>query len=184
MLDVEEYVQLALHASMSGNPHASLMHLHEALRLEPRNARATYLLATQHVELGLAERGVKGLQAALELDPSLEIARFQLGFVLVNLQRPAPAREQFSQLVASKDLALSNYAAAMLAVIDGEPIQARQRISAGLACRQINRALSGVMKRLLDGLSGAEGPPPAASEDPPSNAVHLGAYGGPARSPR
>lgn len=184
MLDFEEYLQLALHAGVSGNSHASLTYLHEALRLEPRNARATYMLATQHVRLGLVERGVRGLQTALALDPTMEPARFQLGLILVSMQRPAPAREQFSLLLASPDAVLSNYAAAMLAMIDGDFAQARQKISSGLTCAQTNAELAGVMKRLLDELPSAEAARSAVPEEPHQNTVNLGAYGSTARPAR
>ena len=65
MLDAEEYFHLALHASASGRP----SRLHDLPRrsaaAEPRNARAIYLLAVQHAELGLMQRAVAGIKTAL-----------------------------------------------------------------------------------------------------------------------
>jgi transposase InsO family protein len=62
--------------SMSRNPHAAMVYLKEVLQTNPANSRALYLLAVQHAELGLHARATKEMLAALDLEPTLEIARF------------------------------------------------------------------------------------------------------------
>ena len=73
MLDAEEYFHLALHASAMGDHHACMTHLEEVLQRQPRNARAIYLLAVQHAELGLLQRAVAGIKTALMIEPDLEL---------------------------------------------------------------------------------------------------------------
>jgi hypothetical protein len=81
MLDVEEYFHLALHASSISDPHACMSYLDEVLQLQPANARALYLRAVQHAEVGLTERAVLGIETALSIEPGLEIARLHLGLL-------------------------------------------------------------------------------------------------------
>lgn len=104
VLDADEYFHLALHASTVRDCHACLSYLEEVLRQQPGNARALYLRAVQHAEIGLTERAVSGLKAALEIEPSLEMARFQLGLLLLfNSNRPAEAKEYLIELTNSVD---------------------------------------------------------------------------------
>src|ERR1041384_6429575 len=87
--DTEEYFHLALHASSVSDPHACIGYLDEVLERQPGNSRAIYLRAVQHAELGLTQRAVTGIQAALALDPSRDLALFLLGLLLL-LARARP----------------------------------------------------------------------------------------------
>lgn len=91
MFDADEYLHLALHASGTGDHHACMRYLEEVLQREPRSACAIYLLAVQHAELGLTQRAITGIKTALSIDPDLEIARFQLGLLLMFVDADAPA---------------------------------------------------------------------------------------------
>jgi DNA-binding CsgD family transcriptional regulator len=53
MYDIDEYLHLALHANAKRDPHACIGYLKDALRVEPQNPRAIYLLAIQHADIGL-----------------------------------------------------------------------------------------------------------------------------------
>src|SRR4051794_17266108 len=81
--DADEYFHLALHASSVRDPHACMAYLDEVLRRQPAHARALYLRAVQHAELGLVDRAAQGIRAALAIEPALEIARFHLGLLLL-----------------------------------------------------------------------------------------------------
>lgn len=74
MLDAEEYLALAVHASSVKDHHTCLTYLDEVLRRQPSNASALLLRAVQHAELGLTTRALRGLEAALEINPGLEVA--------------------------------------------------------------------------------------------------------------
>jgi len=82
--DTDEYLHLALHANSVRNHHACMAYLKELLAREPRHAKAIYLLAAQHAELGLHERAIAGMRAALALEPAIEMARLQLGLLLLD----------------------------------------------------------------------------------------------------
>lgn len=167
MLDAEEYFHLALHAGEVGDHHACMTYLEEVLRREPRNARAIYLQAVQHAELGLTQRAIAGIKTALSIEPDLEVARFQLGLLLLfDRKQPAEAKDYLERLRGSEDRALRAYAEAMIAMVDNQPVVARQRLAIGLSESSPGSPLAMLMRRLLEHmLSGADA---ATGKKPPS----------------
>jgi tetratricopeptide (TPR) repeat protein len=172
MLDAEELLHLAIHASSVGRHHACLTYLGQVLEQQPSNGKAIYLLAIQHAELGLRERAISGMKYALALEPALETARLQLGLLLMDRDRLAEAKEHFSNVGSSADPALRSCAEAMIAVADSDLILAREKLAAGLSHNSSNRALSALMQRLLDELLKERGTTVEAKDE----RVHLGAY--------
>lgn len=177
MLDPDEYLHLALHASSVGDRHACMSYLKEVLKQQPQNAVALYLLAAQHAELGLIERAIAGMQAALVVDPGLQTARFQLGLLLMDRHRAHEALEHFRVLGGSSNPALRRYAPAMASLVNGDATAAREQLAQGLAEDSGHGALSALMQRVLDRISvpsESAGSAPASQEG--SGEVHLGAY--------
>ncbi len=176
MFDVEEYFHLALHAGSVGQHHGCMTYLKEILQQQPENAPAIYLLAVQHAELGLFERAVSEMKAALAIEPTIEIARFHLGLLLLlDRNRRTEAKESFAALSGSSDSALRTFSAAMIALADGHSRVARELLALGLSQESANRALSSLMRHVLDGLLPTEAP----TMDPPEtrdNQVFPGAY--------
>jgi tetratricopeptide (TPR) repeat protein len=163
MLDAEEYFHLALHASATGDHHACMQHLEEVLQREPRHARAIYLLAVQHAELGLTQRAINGIKAALAIDPDLEIARFQLGLLLMfDKSLPAEAKDYLGRLGQSQNRALKAYSEALIAMVDNQPLLARQKLAIGLAESSPDSALSTLMRRLFERMSSSASLPNAS----------------------
>ena len=103
MFDVDEYVHLALHASSKGEHHACMAYLKSALEQQPENPTAIFLLALQHAELGLVERAIRGMKTAVSIEPRFDMARFQLGLLLLDRNRRPEARDHFSVLTGSSD---------------------------------------------------------------------------------
>ena len=153
MLDADEYFHLALHASSMGDHHACMTYLEEVLQREPRNARAMYLRAVQHAELGLTQRAVAGIKTALAIEPDLDIARFQLGLLLLfDLNQPAEAKEYLQRLCRCEERALRAYAEAMIAIVDNELTLARQKLAIGLSESSPDSQLPMLMRRLFERL--------------------------------
>jgi len=175
MFDVDEYLHLALHASSVGNHHACMTYLKDLLQQQPAHAFAIHLLATQHAELGLYERAIKGMKAALAINPQLQIARFQLGLLLLDRQRGTEAKQQFAALADTQDQALLQYCRALTALADGNIPLARERLSSGLACKQANPALAAQMRRILELLS-RNGQGTADRSEAAEGPLFLGAY--------
>jgi tetratricopeptide (TPR) repeat protein len=154
MLDVEEFFHLALHASAAGDHHVCMTYIEEVLQREPRHARAIYLLAVQHAELGLTQRAITGIKAALSIEPDLEIARFQLGLLLMfDKNEPREAKGYLERLAGSENRALRAYSQAMIAIADNEPALARQQLAIGLSESSPDSPLSTLMRRLFERMS-------------------------------
>lgn len=81
MLDSEEYLHLAIHATQNNQHHAALEYLHKSLELTPENPVAIFLLAAEHAELGLYNRAIEGMEKTIELDPNIEMAFYQLALL-------------------------------------------------------------------------------------------------------
>jgi tetratricopeptide (TPR) repeat protein len=151
MLDTEEYFHLALHASSMGDHHACMTYLEEVLQREPRNARAMYLRAVQHAELGLTQRAIAGIKDVLSIEPDMDLARFQLGLLLLfDVNQPAEAKDYLLRLCCSQDRALRAYSVAMIALVDNEPTLARQHLAIGLSESSPDSQLPMLMRRLFE----------------------------------
>jgi len=153
MFEVDEYLHLALHASSVGNQHACMTYLKELLQQQPAHAVALQLLATQHAEIGLYERAIKGMKAALTVNPRLEIARFQLGMLLLDRGRGREAQEQFAGLQGTADKALEGYCEAMSALADEQVPLACEKLQRALSLPTANPALHALMRRVLERMS-------------------------------
>lgn len=175
MLDSSEYLHLAIDASQKGDHHAALNYLNQALDVEPANAALIYFRAAEHAELGLFERACAGMIRALELNSEIDIARFQLGLLHLQLQRPDEARQTFSTLVSlTQDDSLRTFGEAYVDLINNDLDSARVKLNAGLVnCN--NLALKNDMTRVLTSLD-PEATAPVLEETAESAPVFLGAY--------
>lgn len=153
LLDADEYLHLALHASSVGDHHACMSYLKKVLQQQPAHAGALFLLAAEHAELGLVERAIQGLTAAVGINPELDVARFQLGMLLLDRGRSAEAKQQLSALRESSKPALKVFSQALLAMADANPVLAEEKLTQGLALPSDNAALSAMMQRFLDHLA-------------------------------
>ena len=158
MLDAEEYFHLALHASAMGDHHACMTYLEEVLQRQPRNARAIYLLAVQHAELGLTQRAAAGIKTALMIEPDLELARFQLGLLLLfDNNEPVEAKGYLDRLRTCQNRALRAYAEAMIAICDKQPTLARQKLAVGLSESSPDSPLAVLMRQVFERLLSSPG---------------------------
>lgn len=177
MLEAPEYLQLAIHASHENQHHTALDYLNKALELEPGHAGVRYFLAAEYAELGLFPRAARCMAEALELDPGMDLARFQLGLLHLQLQEPEQARATFETLFSvSTDDSLRAFADAYLSLFNDDQQNAIGKFEAGLAICE-NAALKGDMIRVLATLTPSETQPLADGlPSETSTPVFLGAY--------
>ncbi|SDA93531.1 TPR repeat-containing protein [Pseudomonas sp. NFACC15-1] len=173
MLDASEYLHLAINASQNGDHHAALNYLNAALEIEPKHAAVHYFRAAEHAELGMLERAHAEMIEALELDPEMDIARFQLGLLSLQLSKLDEARNAFNSLLnTSQDMSLGEFSGAYLELLDERTSNAITRLIQGLTdCP--NPALKADMERVLASLSDTVA---HITPDPTEPAVFLGAY--------
>jgi DNA-binding CsgD family transcriptional regulator len=174
MYDLDEYLHLALHANAKRDPHACIGYLKEALRVDRDNAKAVYLLAIQHAEIGLIDRGIAGLTKVLTLEPTFEIARLQLGLLLLDRGRSVEARAHFAASLASADLALRAFAGGMVLAVDGQMSAAAEKMRSGLESPTSNKALLVLIQDVLTRLEKMRSSAPAGE-----GRIFMGAYEAP-----
>ena len=97
-LDAEELLHLAIAASDRDQPERAIELLKRAIAADPSDARAHHLLGAEHAQLGLFDRAAEEMQRAIELDPQLDAARFQLGLLQLSSRQPQSAEATWQAL--------------------------------------------------------------------------------------
>ena len=81
VLDVEEFLHLALEAVRQREHYKAISLLKRVLEVAPREARLLYLLVAEHAQIGLCDRAIGEISWSIEIDPTVPSARFQLGLL-------------------------------------------------------------------------------------------------------
>lgn len=87
----ENFNYLALSEWSSGHYDQALVHFQRSIRLGNDSARVHYNLGLAYVKQHRLAPGVRELQHAIEIDPSLKEARYALALVLLDVGRPDEA---------------------------------------------------------------------------------------------
>ena len=82
-LDAEELFHLAMKASEEGDREKTISYLKRSIASQPQ-AKSIYILAAEYAELGMMQRAIEGMQRAVELEPTLWTAHFQLGLLFLS----------------------------------------------------------------------------------------------------
>lgn len=125
-LDETEYYHLALRAGSRGDHHACFRYVRKVLRQRPRDPWALYLRATQHAELGFIERAIDGIEVALAIEPTIEVARLHLSLLLLLTNRPAEAKRHLITLGYSSDRELGAFSDVVMAASNDALRRARK----------------------------------------------------------
>lgn len=136
-----------------------------------------YFQAAEYAELGLFPRAILCMTEVLELDPAMDLARFQLGLLHLQQQATEQARSTFETLFANgTDESLRTFADAYVSLIDDAQQVAIGKFERGLAICE-NLPLKGDMVRVLATLKPETAAPAIEATPAESNApVFLGAY--------
>lgn len=152
MLDSEEYLHLAIHATKQGLHHFALEYLHKCLEQEPDNAAAIFLLAAEYAELGLLSRAIAGLKKSIEIDETLDMAYYQLALIYVQQENESEAYPLWQHLsLKSMDPAIREFATGMR-LLSTSRSQAEFHFDKALSLPQHNEFLVKSMTSLLDRL--------------------------------
>ena len=179
-LDQQELQKLAAAATARGDSAATLVYLKESVSRSNATAGAHYLLGIEYAELRMYDRAIDAIEAALALDPSLVLARFQLGLLHMTSGDGPRAIEV---LAALDDLSepnyLRNFGAGLCHMARDEFGAALDALRAGLVLNQDNAPLNTDMQRVIDdivALQAANAEKEDATQD--ANLMFLSAYTG------
>jgi Flp pilus assembly protein TadD len=150
-LDVDELMHLALHAANKKEPDKAIGHLKELLDILPKNGKAYYLLGALHAEIGMYDRAIEEMTRAVELDPNIPTAHFQLGLLYITSGRVEEAKKAWKPLDAlgEKDpLFLFKRGMLSLAIDDFAACIADLR--QGISLNKVNPNLNNDMQRIIN----------------------------------
>ncbi len=159
MLDQDELFQLARNASAAGDSPTSIAYLKEAVARPNATSRAHYLLGAEYAQIGMYERAVDAMESALALDPSLSIARMQLGMLWLTAGDVVRAESTLAPLGAlAADDALRQFGAGLCHLIHDRSDAAVACIEAGIALNTAMAPLNDDMQLILETLARLRAP--------------------------
>lgn len=176
IFDKDEYLQLAIESVRRSDHGAALAYLKEGAARHPDDARIAYMLGAEHAQIGLYDRAEAEMARAIDLDPSLHTARFQLGLLQLTQAKAIEAGNTWRGLdVLPEGNALRLFRDGLEALAAERYEDARTIIQAGLGANnfsaELNRDMESLLGRIPD--SGTSG---TAEDGEESSHVWLNAY--------
>jgi tetratricopeptide (TPR) repeat protein len=185
LLDAEEMFHLAMAASQANDAAAAIDYLKRATTADPAMAKAHYMLGAEHAQLGMFDRAINDMDTAIQCDPDLHAARFQLGLLLITSRRVDEAETAWQTLSV---LGTAHYFVlfrdGLLHLARDEFSDAAKSLKAGIDVNTENMPLNTDMKKVLDGVERLMANAIPASEEPDvksdssSNHLLVNAYSG------
>jgi tetratricopeptide (TPR) repeat protein len=182
-LDQTELLQLAIQANQQQQAGQALAYLKEAASRADATAAAHYLLGAEYAHLRLYDRAVAAFESAIAIDPSLAIARFQLGLLLITcgeVDRALDLMAPLEQRVAKDALAL--FAQGLRHLVRDEFAEASASLTEGMQFNLDNPALNADMQKIVDQIAALprSSDEQASTDDNETKSAHvfLSAYTG------
>jgi tetratricopeptide (TPR) repeat protein len=181
--DQIELLQLALDAGRNNNAGAAMLYLKEAVSREDATATAHYLLGAEYAQIQMYEQAIEQMEAAIALDASLNIARFQLGLLWLSSGYGENAQTVLSPLQeVSEDNALYHFGKGLIFLLHDQFADCVQSLNRGIELNIDNTALNEDMSRILGEIAKMDlqniekQTEEVNSENPDSQHVLLSAY--------
>jgi len=181
LLDHEEVLHLALEAMRSSRHGDALQHLKDAAARWPDNPNVHFLLGAEHAQIGLFERAVEDMTAAVRLDPEFVPARFQLGLLFLTHGRVVEAQSAWKPL-DTLDAAnpYLHFKQGLESLAHDDFAACRESLARGLALNTSNPALNREMQRIVEEAAAlhaaSDAAEKSASDAPAPRHVLLSAY--------
>jgi tetratricopeptide (TPR) repeat protein len=119
-------------------------------------AKLTYFLGAEYAQIGMYDRAVEAMQLAVDADPLLHTARFQLGLLHLTSGRAVEARDAWTQLTLLEaghpEHYLNLFRQGLEALAADDFDDCRKWLNLGMQSNQTNLALNVDMQKMLDAL--------------------------------
>jgi tetratricopeptide (TPR) repeat protein len=135
--------------------------LEQALQSDSGNARLHYLLGAELASAREYDRAIAEMQRAIDLEPSLHTARFQLGLLHLTLARPDLARALWAPLESQPDESLRLFKRGLEALIVDDFNTCIEQLHAGIRANTTNLALNRDMEMVIGKVRERTQPPSA-----------------------
>lgn len=150
-LDAAELTQMALNASQHNDSGAAIGYLKQAVALDGNAALAHYLLGAEYAQISMIDLAIAEMQCAVEADPALSIARFQLGLLFLTSARVEEAIRTWQPLAAlGADHPLFLFQAGLVHLSRDEFVEAKVLLQEGQQRNTDNAPLNTDMQKVID----------------------------------
>jgi tetratricopeptide (TPR) repeat protein len=150
-LDADELFHLALKATQENQTEQAIEYLKRAVNLNPQNSKAHYLLGALHAEIGMYDRAALEMDHALEIEPDLHAARFQLGLLHLTSARLDLAKTAWQPLEKlGEEDPFYLFKTGMLLLAEDDFENCMQYLEKGIEKNTINLPLNNDMARVLE----------------------------------
>jgi tetratricopeptide (TPR) repeat protein len=179
-LDQEELVHLAIEASGQQRHGDAIEYLKQSLA-KAKNFKALYLLAAEHAQIGMTERAIEEFRQALEIEPGMAAARFQLGLLFLcnaRVEEALDAWQPLEKAVPAGD-PYAVFAGGLTKLARDEFTAAATELRRGMEINRVNAALNADMKRVLERIEAhlsGDVPPPQSGNGAQPGQFLLSAY--------
>ncbi len=155
-LDAEELFHLAMKASEEGDRDKTITYLKRSIALQPQ-AKSIYILAAEYAELGMMQRAIEGMQRAVELEPTLWTAHFQLGLLFLSQSLIQEAKNAWEPLIElGPEAYLYHFAVGCMQLIDEKTEDALESFAIGVNMNDDNPALNRDIGNIVNSVLGSE----------------------------
>lgn len=152
-LDRDELLHLAIRAADAGEHEQCITYLKRALDLDPGDARLYYMLGAEHAHIGLYARAAEEMQMAIELDPTLYTAGFQLGLLHLTNGNADAAQQAWKSLDSLPETdCLSLFKTGLTHLLVNDFAKCAEYLMRGIAANDENAALNVDMRQVLSRL--------------------------------
>ena len=149
--DQAELLHLALDAGRNGDSGATLAFLKEAVSRPDATGKAHFLLGSEYAQLRMYDRAVLEMEAAVAVDPTLYIARFQLGLLWLSSGDGARALAVLEPLeLLDSGNPLASFAKGLMHLIRDEFTETLECLALGIQLNTENPALNGDMQKIIE----------------------------------
>ena len=178
-LTQQEILALALEASGRGDSGHAMAYLKQAAAQADATAPVVFMLGSEYAQVGMKAEALACFERAVDIDPSLAIARFQLGFLHLSEGRAQQAQEVLSGMAALADQGgqatyLAEMAQGLCHLMVDQFEDCRLHLNQGIALNLDNPALNDNMRKLLAALDAQTAAPQPTEEPAPApEGAHL-----------
>ena len=173
-LDNPELLHLALEAARRDDHGTAITYLKQAIDLPDGKAlpsadyaKLLYLLGAEYAQIGVMARAIDYMGQAIDVDPAMHTARFQLGLLHLTCAQPEQGLAVLTPLADLGPESMFYHLHQGLAHLVRDEFELcrgslRKGMELNKSSSQFNQALNGDMQKLLDALPGGDVTPPTA----------------------
>lgn len=150
-LDAEELMHLAIKAMNQDRDDDAILFLKHDISLSPEEGRLHYLLGAVHAQLGMRDRAIREIERALNYDPTLGTASFQLGLLHMATGDEARARKAWAPLdELDQDDALRLFKNGMVCFLEEDFAGAVDLLRRGMERNEVAESLNDNMEQVIE----------------------------------